>query len=109
MPFVYYATIELEGKQELELSEAMVQYWVGFAYNGDPNVPPPNMVGGIKGLPAFPRFVAGHAEVAAILGDTPDGHAGYPNISTVTGLKEDECDLWDKLADAVGAVGDLMA
>ena len=101
VPFVYYATIELEGEQELKLSEAIVQYWAGFAYNGDPNIPPPNIVGGLAGLPPFPRFVAGKAEDTLILGDTADGHAGYPNVSTVTALKEVECNFWDKLAAAM--------
>ena len=55
VPFVFYSTFELAEASERKLSEAMVQYWAGFAWNGDPNVPPPTMAGGLNGLPCVLR------------------------------------------------------
>jgi len=92
VPFVFYDTFELIDADEQQLSAAMVQYWAGFAWNGDPNLPPPNMEGGLKGLPQFPKYSTADDRYI-ILGDTFDG--GYPNITAIAGLKEVECDWWD--------------
>lgn len=99
VPFVFYDTLELAEKSELALSEAMVQYWVGFAYHGDPNIPPPGMVGGIEELPTFPAASADN--ITMIFGDTADGHTGFANISSYTALKRVECDFWDALASSI--------
>lgn len=92
VPFVYYDTFELVTEGERKLSEAMVQYWAGFAWNSDPNVPPPYMIGGLNGLPEFPRY-SQLEDRFIVFGDNDQG--GYPNITTVQNLKKTECDWWD--------------
>ena len=101
VPFVFYDTVELVEKSERALAEAMVQYWVGFAYHGDPNIPPPAMVGGVDGLPRFPQYTRTE-DSTMIFGDTPDGHTGFANVSIYKALKEMECDYWDSLVEQVG-------
>jgi carboxylesterase type B len=94
VPFVFHDTIELVDSSEVALSAAMVQYWVGFAYHGDPNLSPPGMMGGINGLPEWvPHTLVNDATM--ILGDTADGHQGFANVSVYKALKEQECDFWD--------------
>eukprot|EP00040_Diaphanoeca_grandis_P000330 m.15121 g.15121 ORF g.15121 m.15121 type:complete len:842 (-) comp10451_c0_seq1:102-2627(-) len=94
VPFVFYDEFELVRSDELLLSEAMVQYWAGFAWNGDPNTPPPNMVGGLRDLPTFPAYDS-QIDSYLILGDGNNITSAYPNITVLTGLKNVECDFWD--------------
>jgi len=104
VPFVFYDQFELNA-QEQNLSMAMVQYWVNFAWNGDPNIAPPNQANPPT-LPKFPRFDVTD-DMYAVLGDLPMTHSEIvrsglkglgSNVTIVSHLKKVRCDYWDTLA-----------
>eukprot|EP00037_Helgoeca_nana_P029744 m.359377 g.359377 ORF g.359377 m.359377 type:complete len:948 (+) comp28043_c1_seq4:744-3587(+) len=105
VPFVWYDLFELATEEERQLSAAMVQYWVNFAWNGDPNTPPPHQ----DAPPTLPQWAAytTAADDTMIFGDgkqpqaapglatPPNSLVGSANVSTITGLKKAKCDFWD--------------
>jgi len=103
VPFAWYDVFELAQTDEQQLSAAMVQYWVNFAWNGDPNAPPPHQESPPK-LPVWEAYTAKDDNVM-VFGDgpqpgvtaasSPSGLVSSANVSAITGLKKAKCDFWD--------------
>eukprot|EP00038_Savillea_parva_P006981 m.167111 g.167111 ORF g.167111 m.167111 type:complete len:852 (-) comp12780_c0_seq1:171-2726(-) len=103
VPFVWYDTFELALADERALSATMVQYWVNFAWTGDPNEPPPEQAH-VPALPAWEPYtsstdntiVFGDGKLPGLVDNGVSVTAtGTANVSIITGLKKDKCDFWD--------------
>ena len=81
LPFVFARSEELSAREN-RLSHIMVQYWVQFARNGDPN--------GVPGLPVWPTY--DHTDTSMGFDVSPQGVAPEAHV------REAACSFWDQRA-----------
>ncbi|MEW6554234.1 MAG: carboxylesterase/lipase family protein [Actinomycetota bacterium] len=80
IPYVFGVLNRREGytQRDMELSASMMDYWINFARDGDPNGP---------GLPAWPAYTRA-TDLALELSD---------EVAVISGLRRDACDLAERI------------
>ena len=73
-----FAPLGLELADDLALSETMMDYWIAFAANGDPNTE------GLTEWPAYDAATDQHLELGS-------------EVTAKSGLYKEACDLADEL------------